>query len=135
MHTWSVFRSTWGGVGDVANLATCTHSRCSATHGVGCMRLPFLQLAHMVDVPQHMGWGGDVAVLAQGPTGRPQTQRLDRPDPDRPENQTRPEERRQDKTSSTSSSRGNSRSSSTNTCSSSSKSSIVAVVVTSTSLQ
>ena len=30
--------------------------------GWGVM-LPFLQLAHMVDVPQHMGWGGDVTVL------------------------------------------------------------------------
>ena len=28
------------------------------------MMLPFLQLAHMVDVPQHLGWGGDVTVLA-----------------------------------------------------------------------
>ena len=43
----------WGG--DVTVLATCTHGRCSATHGV---MLPFLQLAHMVDVPQHMGCGG-----------------------------------------------------------------------------
>ena len=72
----------WGD--DVTVLTTCTHGGCSATHGVGgwCYRscnlhtwsmlrnnwgagvmLPFLQLAHMVDVPQHMGWGGDVAVL------------------------------------------------------------------------
>ena len=27
------------------------------------MMLPFLQLAHMVDVPQQLGWGGDVTVL------------------------------------------------------------------------
>ena len=26
---------TWGGVGDVTVLATCTHGRCSATHGAG----------------------------------------------------------------------------------------------------
>ena len=33
--------------------------------------LPFLQLAHMVDVPQHMGWGwGDVTVLATCTHGR-----------------------------------------------------------------
>ena len=30
----------------------------------GGVMLPFLQLAHMVDVTQHMGWGGDVTVLA-----------------------------------------------------------------------
>ena len=76
-----MFRNTWGGWGDVTVLATCTHGRCSATHGVGgggdvtvlatcthgrCsathgaggVMLPFLQLAHMVGVPQHMGWGG-----------------------------------------------------------------------------
>ena len=34
------------------------------------MMLPFLQLAHMVDVPQHMGWGGDVTVLATCTHGR-----------------------------------------------------------------
>ena len=27
------------------------------------MMLPFLQLAHMVDVTQQLGWGGDVTVL------------------------------------------------------------------------
>ena len=100
----------WGG--DVTVLTTCTHGGCSATHGVGgwCYRscnlhtwwmfrnnwgggvmlpflqlahmvdvtqhmgwgvmLPFLQLAHMVDVPQHMGWGGDVTVLATCTHGR-----------------------------------------------------------------
>ena len=64
---------TWGGVGDVTVLATCTHGRCSATHGAGgggdvtvlatcthgrCsatlgaggVMLPFWQLAHMVGV-------------------------------------------------------------------------------------
>ena len=79
----------WGG--DVTVLTTCTHGGCSATTGVGgwCynsynlhtwwmlrntwgggMMLPFLQLAHMVDVPQHMGWGGDVTVLATCTHGR-----------------------------------------------------------------
>ena len=29
----------------------------------GGVMLPFLQLAHMVDVTQHMWWGGDVTVL------------------------------------------------------------------------
>ena len=33
-------------------------------YGVGGVMLPFFQLAHRVGVPQHMGWGGDVAVLA-----------------------------------------------------------------------
>ena len=28
------------------------------------MMLPFLQLAHMLDIPQHMGWGGDVSVCS-----------------------------------------------------------------------
>ena len=36
----------------------------------GGVMLPFLQLAHMVDVPQHMGWGGDVTVLATCTHGR-----------------------------------------------------------------
>ena len=47
---------TWGGGGDVTVLATCTHGRCSATHGAGGgVMLPFWQLAHMVGVPQHLG--------------------------------------------------------------------------------
>ena len=112
LHTWWMFRNTWGGGvmlpflqlahmvdvpqhmgwgGDVTGLTTCTHGGCSATTGVGgwCYRsynlhtwwmfrntwgggvmLPFLQLAHMVDVPQHMGWGGDVTVLATCTHGR-----------------------------------------------------------------
>ena len=34
------------------------------------MMLPFLQLAHMVDVTQQLGWGGDVTVLATCTHGR-----------------------------------------------------------------
>ena len=70
--------------GDVTVLTTSTHGGCYATHGVGgwCYRsynlrtwsmlrndwgggvmLLFLQLAPMVDVPQQLGWGGDVTVL------------------------------------------------------------------------
>ena len=51
----------WWGDGTV--LTTCTHGGCSVTHGVGGVMLPFLQLAHMVDVTQQLGWGGDVTVL------------------------------------------------------------------------
>ena len=63
LHTWSVLRKSWDGVGlgwggDDNVLWTCTHGRCYASHGMGwggVGMITFFELAHMVGATQVMG--------------------------------------------------------------------------------
>ena len=62
LHTWSMLRKSWAGVGggDDDVPCTCTHGQCYPSHGLGwgVGMTTFLALAHTVNATQVMGWLG-----------------------------------------------------------------------------